>query len=159
MVWGLSTVGLAILSYLPGGIWRPEPSVTTSKTDTERWSCRPFLPKVFVDRPPSSAHSAIQEATKALDKYISGHVAKSGIDSLSIAVVTSEGTLYQRNSGALKANETNSSPVTSDSMYRLASISKLFTVLEGMILEQKGIISWYVPFSPSPYPCRDTKRS
>ena len=157
MVWGLSTVGLAILSYLPGGIWRPEPSVTISKTDTKRWSCRPFIPKVFVDRPPSSAHPAIQEATKVLDTYISGHVASSGIDSLSIAVVTSEGTLYQRNSGALKANETNSPPVTSDSMFRLASISKLFTVLEGMILEQKGIISWYVLFSLSL--CRNTKRS
>ncbi|RPD61394.1 beta-lactamase/transpeptidase-like protein [Lentinus tigrinus ALCF2SS1-6] len=146
MIWGVSSIGLAIASYFSGSLWRSEhPSATISKASLGQLDCRPFLPKVFVDRPPSPAHPAILEATKVLDKYVSGHFAKSGIDTLSIAVVTSEGTLYERNSGVLKANETSSVPVTSHSMYRLASISKLFTVLEGMILEQKGIISWDDP--------------
>ncbi|TFK92334.1 beta-lactamase/transpeptidase-like protein [Polyporus arcularius HHB13444] len=148
MLWGLSSLAFAALSFHSGSFGysqQPLATTTASKTGSERWSCRPFLPKVFIDRPPPLTHPAIREATEVLDEYISGHIAEGGIDSLSIAVVTSEGMLYERNSGVLRANETNSPPVTSHSMYRLASISKLFTVLEGMVLEQKGIISWDDP--------------
>ena len=65
------------------------------------------------------------------------------IDSLSVAVVTSNGTLYERNFGVMRGNESDTSPLTnSHSVYRIASVAKIFTALEGLILERKGIISW-----------------
>ena len=135
----LPSVALTVLSYISGRLWENNPS---PKLPT----CRPFLPNLFVDTPPSLAHPAIRDATKTLNDYFASRFSGEQIDTLSVAVVTSNGTLYERNFGPLRANETDSSLVDSHSMYRLASVSKLFTVLEGMLLEQRGVISWYVVY-------------
>ena len=66
-------------------------------------------------------------------------------NSLSIAIVTSDGVLFEKNWGVIRGNESATSPpTTSHSQYRIASVSKLFTALEGLILEERGIISWCV---------------
>ncbi|KAH9941734.1 beta-lactamase/transpeptidase-like protein [Epithele typhae] len=132
-MWPLaSTVWLTLLSYLR----RDTPSVLESV------SCRPFLPKVFVDAPPTASHPLIRDATQALDAYLATRFHSEAIDTLSVGAVTSNGVLYEHNFGVLRANETGSAPVDSHSMYRIASVSKMFTVLEGMILEQRGVLSW-----------------
>lgn len=111
--------------------------------ETERWSCKPFLPNLHVMSPPPPYHPAIRKATDKLDEYFKGRFAKGDIDGLSVAVVTSTGTLYEKNLGVMRGNETATSPLmTSHSIHRIASVSKLFTVLEGLTLEQKGFISW-----------------
>ncbi|PIL23326.1 hypothetical protein GSI_14637 [Ganoderma sinense ZZ0214-1] len=140
MIWNPSATIAGLLSYLSLDLWSGQ-----SASDTERWNCRPFLPTLFIHAPPSPSHPAIRGATKALDDYFASKYAQGGIDSLSVAVVTSEGALYEKNFGVLRANETNSPPTTSHSAYRIASVSKLFTVLEGFILEQRGVISWDDP--------------
>ncbi|KAI8977721.1 beta-lactamase/transpeptidase-like protein [Trametes punicea] len=128
---------------LYSGYWRASgPSATD---DTERWSCRPFLPNIFAETPPSAHNPTIRQGIDAVDKFFTRRFSEGDLDSLSVAVVTSAGPLYEKNFGIMRANETNGPPTTSHSMYRLASVSKLFTVLEGFILEQKGVLSWHDP--------------
>jgi CubicO group peptidase (beta-lactamase class C family) len=111
--------------------------------DIEKYSCRPFLPKLFVETPPAPDHPAIEDASRRLGEYFSKRFAKGDIDSLSVAVVTSSGALFEENYGVVRGNETASSPpTTSHSQYRIASVSKLFAVLEGLLLEQRGALSW-----------------
>ncbi|KAI0319435.1 beta-lactamase/transpeptidase-like protein [Amylostereum chailletii] len=88
--------------------------------EVERWSCRPFLPPLFVETPPSATHPAIQAASAALDKFLSDRFSKGDIDSLSVAVITSEGAVFEKNFG-------------------------LFNVLEGLILDQRQSLSWDNP--------------
>ncbi|EJD47160.1 beta-lactamase/transpeptidase-like protein [Auricularia subglabra TFB-10046 SS5] len=136
-------------------------------SDTERFSCRPFLPTLFVDNPPGPDDAHIAAATAQLDQYLSQRFATGNgdIDALSVAVITSDSVLFEKNWGVTRGNETATSPpVTSDSEYRIASVSKLALVYEAFVLVQKGVISWddpiekYIPsfkyrpgaFSPSP---------
>ncbi|KAI0648780.1 beta-lactamase/transpeptidase-like protein [Trametes meyenii] len=142
-----SSLFFALLSILLGGLyskyWRDSP--VSLVDDVERWSCRPFLPNIFAETPPSAEHPAIRGATRVVDEYFLDRFSKGDIDSLSVAVVTSEGALYERNFGTTRGNETNGPKTTSHSIYRLASVSKLFAILEGLILEEKGVISWDDP--------------
>ena len=137
MIWNPSAAVASLLSYLSLGLWSSQ-----AGNETDRWTCRPFLPTLFVETPPSPGHPAIRDATKALDDYFASKFAQGAIDCLSVAVVTSEGALYEKNFGVLRANDSHSPPTTSHSSYRIASVSKLFTVLEGFILEQRGVILW-----------------
>lgn len=124
------------------------------RDETERFSCRPFLPNLFAQSPPQADHLDIQKASNRLGHALTKRFARGDIDSLSVAVVSSDGVLFESNYGLTRGNESDSSPlVTSDSMYRIASVAKLFTVLEGHILAQKGVISWYVRLSNS-RPCK-----
>ena len=107
----------------------------------ERWDCRPFLPNLFSDTSPVD-HPAIEDATKSLTTHFNSRFAKGDIDSLSVAVMTSAGLLFENNFGVTRANETGSPPIHSHSIYRIASVAKLFNVLEGFILEQRGHIAW-----------------
>ena len=54
--------------------------------------------------------------------YFTSRFTTENIDTLSVAVVTSNGTPYEHNFGPLRANKTGSSPVNSQSMYRLADV-------------------------------------
>ena len=140
MIWNPLPALVGLLSYLSRGDWQ-----RSARQDTDdRWSCRPFLPNLFAETPPPPNLLAIRDVTKILDDYLVAKFSQESIDSLSVAVVTSGDVLYERNFGVLKANETNSPLTTSYDSYRIASVSKLFTVFEGFILEQRGIISWYI---------------
>jgi CubicO group peptidase (beta-lactamase class C family) len=100
-----------------------------------------------VQTPPSAEHPLIKDAAKRLSKHFATRFSKGDIDSLSVAVVSSEGAVYEENFGVMRGNESLTSPkTTSHSMYRIASITKLFTVLEGLVLQQKGALSWYAMF-------------
>ena len=140
MIWNPLPALVGLLSYLSRDDWQRFARQTTDN----RWSCRPFLPNLFAETPPPPNLLAIREVTKILDGYFVTKFSQGSIDSLSVAIVTSGDVLYEKNFGVLKANETNSPFTTSHDSYRIASISKLFTVLEGFILEQRGIISWYM---------------
>ncbi|KAH9940097.1 beta-lactamase/transpeptidase-like protein [Epithele typhae] len=135
-------VAAALLSvYLTGNL---SLSLRSLFNDAERYSCRPFLPTVLSDA--LSLHEGpISQAPASLDDYFSTHPARALIDSLSVAVVTSRDTIYEQNFGVTRGNESGSAPTNSHSMYRIASVAKLFAVLEGHILQQKGIISWDDP--------------
>ena len=116
---------------------------SSSEDETERYSCRPFLPNLFADTPPTTSDPDIGSAVKKADSFFTQRFSQGDIDSLSIAVVTSNGVLFERNFGVTRGNETATSPpTTSHSQYRIASVSKLFAALEGLILEERGVIHW-----------------
>lgn len=137
-------VSLLIGGYYSGHIRIPLLESHPDNSASEPWDCRPFLPNLFADTPPSAAHPAIHSGVAAVHRYFSFRFSAGDIDSLSVAVVTREGPIYENNFGVTRGNETQSPPTTSHSTYRIASTGKLFPVLEGLILEQKGLISWYV---------------
>ncbi|KAF8973666.1 beta-lactamase/transpeptidase-like protein [Flammula alnicola] len=98
--------------------------------------------------PTSSSNDHIVKASKDLDKYLSSRASKSDIDSIAVAVVTPAGSIFEAGYGVLKANETDAEhaqPVDRDSIYRIASISKMFTVLETLILRERGVLNWDDP--------------
>ncbi|OCH90269.1 beta-lactamase/transpeptidase-like protein [Obba rivulosa] len=114
--------------------------------DRERFSCRPFLPRVFVETPPPVDHPLVRDAVRHVDEYLAARFKVGDIDSLSVAIVTSKEPLYEKNFGVMRGNESATSPPTnSHSSYRIASVSKLLTVLEGHILAQRGVLSWDDP--------------
>ncbi|KAI0350806.1 beta-lactamase/transpeptidase-like protein [Trametes cingulata] len=144
-----SAVVVAIASLLAGSYYSghlrfPERFFSPDK-DLYRWNCRPFLPSLFAETPPPRTHPAIRDAVASVDRFFASRFAQGDIDSLSVAVVAADGPLYERNFGVTRGNETSSPPTTSHSTYRIASTGKLFPVLEGLILEQRGIISWDDP--------------
>ncbi|KAJ7643236.1 beta-lactamase/transpeptidase-like protein [Mycena rosella] len=117
-----------------------------AKDETENFNCRPFLPNIFTGNPPSDGHFSIAGASQQLGDFLSNRFSVGDIDSLSVAVVSADGMLFEGNYGVMRGNESQTSPpTTSDSMYRVASVSKLFNVLEGHILAEKGVLSWEDP--------------
>ncbi|KAH9884522.1 beta-lactamase/transpeptidase-like protein [Cubamyces lactineus] len=148
------TVALASLlagGYFSGNLKVQSPFVfqyfdqPETVNDDTRWRCSPFLPNLFEETPPSANHPAIHAAIGSVDRFLTSRFAQGDIDSLSVAVVTADGPLYERNFGVMRGNESSSSPTTSHSSYRISSTGKIFTVLEGLLLEQRGIISWEDP--------------
>jgi len=102
--------------------------------------------QAFCREPPSPEHPLIKDAAQRLSRHLTARFSKGDIDSLSVAVITSEGAIYEENFGVMRGNESSTSPKTTrHSMYRIASTSKLFIVLQGMILQQKGALSWDDP--------------
>ena len=110
--------------------------------------CKPPSPKLFAFHPPRPSDERIVKASANIDKYLSGRAEKDDIDSISVGIVTPAGILFEGGYGILKANETNTEndnstiPVDRNSIYRIASISKMFTVLETLILREKGALNW-----------------
>lgn len=72
------------------------------------------------------------------------------IDGLAIGVVTSNGAIYETGIGALKANETDPQKrggIDRNSIFRIASGSKLFVALETFLLREKGALQWFAVIS------------
>ncbi|EED80978.1 predicted protein [Postia placenta Mad-698-R] len=146
----LSSVFAALTSIAAGlyftGRWPGTSPALQAADDVERFSCRPFLPKLFVDTPPPADHPLIRRAAERAGDFFSTRFAQADIDSLSIAVVTSDGPVFEQNYGVIRGNESATSPLTtSHASYRVASVAKLFAVLEGHILAERGVLSWDDP--------------
>ncbi|KXN88763.1 Beta-lactamase-like protein 4 [Leucoagaricus sp. SymC.cos] len=94
------------------------------------------------ENPLQQDEGSLAESSRKLHTFLSERTSHSDIDSLSIAIVTPTGTLFEQSYGVLKANETDSDrPVSRDSIYRIASITKMFTVLETLILRERGALN------------------
>jgi CubicO group peptidase (beta-lactamase class C family) len=101
------------------------------------------LPNLLSSGLPSEyGHNTISIASRSLDKYLRAKVRQRDIDSLSIAVVTPNGPIFQKGYGVLRANETGARTPDADSIYRIASISKMFTVLQTLVLRDRGVLDW-----------------
>ncbi|PIL32219.1 hypothetical protein GSI_05464 [Ganoderma sinense ZZ0214-1] len=141
----VAAASLALGAYYTGHL-HVRFGVPIVEDESERFSCRPFLPSLFAETPPTTGHSALGAAAETADRFFTERFSKGDIDSLSIAVVTSGGVLFEKNWGVTRGNESATSPpTTSHSQYRIASVSKLFTALEGLILEERGVLSWADP--------------
>ncbi|KAF7311060.1 Beta-lactamase domain-containing protein [Mycena chlorophos] len=110
-------------------------------------ACSPPLPTLLTSKPPTLANPHIKTAAASLHALFAERANAPDIDSLSVAVVTPSALLFQGNYGVLRANETIESRgvVTGDSIYRIASITKMFTTLETLILRERGYLNWDDP--------------
>lgn len=104
--------------------------------------CHPPLPPFLANKPPG-AEPSLQKALRELDSVLQHRFDQGGIDSLSVAVVVSNGSLYEGFWGTRRANESDvgqDTTVNRHSIYRLASISKLFTAIETLVLRDRGVL-------------------
>ncbi|EGN94877.1 hypothetical protein SERLA73DRAFT_77610 [Serpula lacrymans var. lacrymans S7.3] len=105
------------------------------------------LPPLLAKNPP--APSVISSAAQKLDSVLSlqfSALNESGVDSISVAVVTSNGSVYEGFWGVKRANETDAAlrgTVDRNSIYRLGSGSKLITALETYILRNRGVLNLF----------------
>lgn len=111
--------------------------------------CRPPLPNLFAQTPISNSNPKVRKALHDVDTYVrkSFAEASSAMDGLAVAVITANGAIYEAGLGPLKANETDLEKrgvIDRHSIFRIASGSKLFAVLETLILREKGALQWFV---------------
>lgn len=116
-----------------------------SPTPQKPYICHPPLPAVLrsLTTPPTGPQ--FLTAARTLDAALTLRAALPDMDSISLAVVTPSGPIFSKTYGALRANETDPrkrGKPDEDSLYRIASISKIFNVYEMMILREKGLLNW-----------------
>jgi len=123
------------------------PSVNLNFFPWDPPTCPAPKPNVFGYHPPRPSNELLMKAAKGLDDWLAKTVSQNDIDSLSIAVVTPAGPIFEKGYGVLRANETEEAgkpnPVDRESIYRIASVSKMFAVLETLILRERGVLNWY----------------
>ncbi|KAH7922968.1 beta-lactamase/transpeptidase-like protein [Leucogyrophana mollusca] len=139
---------LAVVLYLARS--RQADSSRNSHREANKHPCRPPLPTLLVRNPPSVHHPALKQALLNLDTALTTRFKEGGIDSLSVAIVASNGSLYESFWGPLRANETDQDKrgtVDRHSIYRLASLSKVSTTMETLILRDRGVLSLDEPIS------------
>ncbi|KDQ21841.1 hypothetical protein BOTBODRAFT_169032 [Botryobasidium botryosum FD-172 SS1] len=137
----LATTFLAILSLACTKLYPRAPRQFSSHEDAQ---CRAPLPQFLVNHHLSADHPALRRAARNLDQALDAWFSKGGLDSIAVAVVTSDGSVYEEFRGVLRANETASEKrglVDRHSIYRLGSNSKLFTCLESFILRDRGVVN------------------
>lgn len=120
---------------------------TPSASATQQ--CRPPLPNLFAQTPISNSNPSVRKALRSVDAYVCKSFTEAGsaMDGLAVAVVTANGAIYEAGLGPLKANETDPEKrrvIDRHSIFRLASGSKLFAVLETLVLREKGALQWFV---------------
>ncbi|KZV96432.1 beta-lactamase/transpeptidase-like protein [Exidia glandulosa HHB12029] len=134
---------LAGTAFCAGRLSAPSTPVSPAPPLPDDLACRPFLPDLFAANPPSASHQGIAEASSSFRAYLDAEFAKRDMDGLSVAVVTSEGPVFEGNWGLQRANESATSPpIISASQYRVASVSKLLLTYEAWILAQRGVFAW-----------------
>ena len=106
--------------------------------------CRAPLPQFITKATTPDDHPALQAAATSLNKALEAWSTSGELDSIAVSVVASDTIVYEGYWGVLRANETVKSKrgtVDRHSIYRLASISKLFTAMETLILRDKGVLN------------------
>ncbi|KAG8888142.1 hypothetical protein FRB98_008334 [Tulasnella sp. 332] len=112
-------------------------------------ACHPSLPTAIPVSSQEATSLPFRLASRRLHLYLKSVMTLQHIDSLTVGVVAPNGLIFERSYGYLRANETEehgarTAPDT-DSLYRIASISKMFCALELMVLKQKGVLGWDDP--------------
>ncbi|TFK53076.1 beta-lactamase/transpeptidase-like protein [Heliocybe sulcata] len=94
---------------------------------------------------PTELSVADPSVLAVLERQLQGRASDERIDSLSVAIVTSSGSLFEWNHGVVKANETSpgqQGKTDRNTIYRLISLSKLITTVQTWILSDRGLLSW-----------------
>ncbi|KAF9535645.1 beta-lactamase/transpeptidase-like protein [Crepidotus variabilis] len=160
--------GVLFSSLTLGALYHlvPERAEFSSKGFRFPWDRPPVCPapkaNLFAFHPPRPSDEVVAKSLENLDNWLTKKVSQSDdIDNIDIAIVTAAGPIFQKGYGVLKANDTEAedpAPPDANSIYRIASISKMFTVLETLILRERGSLNWddpiekYLPdFAPPSY--------
>lgn len=91
--------------------------------------------------PPRAAD--VKSAIAAAGEYLFELSQTPEVDSVVAAVVTPDGSIYEGTYGLLRANETDPArqgTVDRNSVYRIASVTKVFTAWESWILRDRGVL-------------------
>lgn len=145
--WSLLLNAVALEALLHAVIPPVIPSGFTTRTPSPPRSafheCRAPLPSLLATNAPSGAEALLQKAFGLLGSVLQRYFYQGRIDSLSLAVVGSKGSLYEGFWGTRRANESDAgedTKVYKHSIYRVTSISKLFTALETLVLRDRGVL-------------------
>ncbi|KAF9048730.1 beta-lactamase/transpeptidase-like protein [Panaeolus papilionaceus] len=134
---------------------RQQPTFPSSGTPLK---CPPPSPKIFEHFPVDLKSSQMRAALSTVSQMASAAASQPGIDSMVLAIVGPGGVLFEKGYGTLQANETNSTVPDRNSIYRIGSTSKMFTVLETLMLRERGALSlddpvhkYFPEFNPPSY--------
>ncbi len=109
------------------------------------------LATFFLPPPPLAAEALVppareyEAAAKALDAFIRAEVEAKGLPALSIALVDDQKVVWAKGYGYADAEK--KAPATADTVYRVGSVSKLFTDLAIMQLVERGALDLDDPVS------------
>ena len=125
--------------------WNPIPNRGPGYSYTPS-ACPAPPPNLLSHNPiqPGNVTPRIQAALDLLHRHLLLETfdRKDDIDSLAVAIVTSAGPIFEGGYGILRANDTSGRqyPVDRHSIYRIASISKMFAVFETLLLRERGAL-------------------
>lgn len=107
--------------------------------------CPPPLPTLLAFSPPSPDNEAIISAKRAFDKSASKLFYTEKLDALAVAVITSNGSVYEGFWGSSDAAHVMGSehdhPIDRHSVFRIVSISKVFACVEALMLRDRGVLN------------------
>ena len=93
--------------------------------------------------PPAEVSPNYEPAVRALDAYVAREVTDKHLPALSIALVDDQEIVWSRGYGFTDPLQTK--PATADTVYRVGSVSKLFTDIAVMQLVEKGAMDLDAP--------------
>ncbi|MDB5359318.1 MAG: putative beta-lactamase class penicillin binding protein [Rhodospirillales bacterium] len=96
-----------------------------------------FVPALAAD--PIAADPKVQAALQGLDQTLGGEVAKRGFPGMAVAVIHDQAPLWVHSYG--QADVAAAVPVTENTQFRIASITKLFTAVAIMQLRDAGLLN------------------
>ena len=106
--------------------------------------CNPYLPaQLTLIRGLSPSDPALNQRGHILDYIIRGRTSKDDIDNLTLGIVGPSGLLWSRGYGIREANRSAATePPNEHSIYRIASVSRLYATLETFIQRDRGALNW-----------------
>lgn len=108
--------------------------------------CAAPLPDFLSIEPIPTDHPLLLKAIESFENDLQTVFSDNNLDSLSVAIVTPRQPIFEWFRGPLQANDTQSqAQVDRHSIYRIASVSKLFTAMETLILRNRGALNLYGP--------------
>ena len=140
----------ATISYLAGYYQFLNSAACSPKEEKESRRpgvFRPELPSLPLE--PVTSDPDIQSAARRLDSRLQDLYKGGSIDSLSIGIVGENGLLLTRGYGFVNAKKKDTAQcrkVDENTIYRIASLTKVFTALKLWMLKERGAISWQVSF-------------
>ena len=106
-------------------------------------TCKPPLPSLLLQQyPPSAEDEILQPLLAQVQAEAAATAAIESVDSVAVGLVGPQGLIWAKGFGKAKANGTDSTPPNEHTIYRVASISKLFATMEGFVLQNKGYLNW-----------------
>ncbi|KAK6542430.1 hypothetical protein TWF694_006386 [Orbilia ellipsospora] len=134
----------------------PKPTGYTGKTvaSTDNgapspWKCIPPPPQFLLKDSRIASHPGVIAALSDIKSLMEANAKTNPNDAVSVSIVhASKGKIFDFHSGRIRTNESaTASParVDGDSIYRIASISKMFVALETLVLGKQARLRKFIP--------------
>ncbi|RUS27772.1 hypothetical protein BC938DRAFT_482746 [Jimgerdemannia flammicorona] len=108
----------------------------------EIYKCQPPLPSLLTYFPLTADDPEVRRALHRVDALLSRYVRRDDMDALSVNVVQGGNVLFAQGYGVQRANETTGKgKVNQDTVFRIASITKLFVTLQLLVLRDQGLVN------------------